>query len=321
MQHVTTEQPSGYTRNGGNPHGTGGRPAHLNVLERPRYFPRQLMTPDELTLEADYFRDRLRRHNVYLHGWGVVCGALVCVVPTKDGSETEPWVVQVQPGYVLGPYGDEIVIDGVRTVSLRGNGISGYTEGYDDLTDPWCTEVYVDHQDGPLYVAVRYREFPVRPVRAQPAGCGCDETPCEYSRFRDGYEIRILDACPDSHQLDDGEQGTEQARGNPTCPAVPDSPWVVLAGLTLDDDGTITKIDNCVCRRIVPSARDSSYRCGSTEGDHPPPTEKQQEPAPPPKEQPQPAPVDSAAGTQPPDPDAPKPPGRQRRRRAAGANP
>ena len=48
------------------------------LLERPRYFPRQLISDVELTLEQQYFRDRLRRHNRLLHGWGVVCGALVC---------------------------------------------------------------------------------------------------------------------------------------------------------------------------------------------------------------------------------------------------
>src|SRR6266545_4007546 len=60
----------------------------FGVLERPRYFPRQLITPDEPTLEAAYFRDRLRRHNIYLHGWGVVCGALVCVVPAAQTATT-----------------------------------------------------------------------------------------------------------------------------------------------------------------------------------------------------------------------------------------
>ena len=64
------------------------------IQERPRYYPRQLMTPGELTLEAEYFRDRMRRHNVYLHGWGVVCGALVCVVPAK------PKVVSNTPGRI-----------------------------------------------------------------------------------------------------------------------------------------------------------------------------------------------------------------------------
>src|SRR4051794_29921151 len=135
---------------------------HMTGLERPRYFPRQLMTPDELTLEAEYFRARLRRHNVYLHGWGVVCGALVCVVPAGEGT-TKPWTVRVQPGYVLGPFGDEIHIGSGCEVSVRGTGTAGV---HDDLDDPWCTEVYVEQPAGPRYVAVRYREFPTRPVRA-----------------------------------------------------------------------------------------------------------------------------------------------------------
>jgi hypothetical protein len=52
-----------------------------NMAERPRYYARQLITSDDLTLEQDYFRNRMRLHNRMLHGWGVVCGAQVCLVP------------------------------------------------------------------------------------------------------------------------------------------------------------------------------------------------------------------------------------------------
>ena len=31
------------------------------AIERPRFFPRQLVTPDDLTLGQDYFRNKLRR--------------------------------------------------------------------------------------------------------------------------------------------------------------------------------------------------------------------------------------------------------------------
>ncbi len=258
----------------------------FGVQERPRYFPRQLITPGELTLEADYFRDRLRRHNVYLHGWGVVCGALVCVVPAGPGlnsgrghdlrhgvaqigggdGDTEPWVVCVQPGYILGPYGDEILIDCPRTVHLRVATTSGCaSDAADDLSDPWCSEVYVDRPAGPLFVAVRYRQFQTRLVRAQPAGCGCDDSQCEYSRYRDGYEIGILDEC----RL---ERRPTRARGappvNPACPPCPDSPWVVLAEVTVDADGTITHIENCSCRRIVATSRDDWLMCQGADADY-----------------------------------------------------
>src|SRR5262245_61947406 len=100
------------------------------IGELPRYYPRQLITPDDLTLEQDYFRDRLRRHNRLLHGWGVVCGAWVCPVstPNPDGTTSvAPWQVKVRPGYLLGPDGDEIVVDCERTVDLRTAGTAGVT--------------------------------------------------------------------------------------------------------------------------------------------------------------------------------------------------
>ncbi len=34
-------------------------------MERPRYFPRQLITPVEMTLEQTYFRDKLRRPTAF----------------------------------------------------------------------------------------------------------------------------------------------------------------------------------------------------------------------------------------------------------------
>src|SRR5213075_1626484 len=75
-------------------------------LERLHYFPRQLLTADDMRTEQEYFREKLRRHNHYLHGWGVVCGCVVEPVTTA-----KHWRVRVCPGYVVGPQGDEICID------------------------------------------------------------------------------------------------------------------------------------------------------------------------------------------------------------------
>ncbi len=298
--HMTMRQPSaGYAQTEVNPCSPNGHTCFpFGVLERPRYFPRQLITPDELGLEAEYFRDRLRRHNIYLHGWGVVCGALVCVIPetgqkrtdttrsrgslaraaaTNGGngnvadtaSGTVPWKVRVEPGYILGPYGDEIIIDCAQEVSLRGGGVSGCAGAGDDLSDPWCSEVYDSRISSPLWVAVRYKECRVRPVRAQPAGCGCDDTPCEHSRFRDSYEIDTLDCCPPGHETEQPEGLTLRGVRNPACPDCPQSPWVVLARVEFDANGTVTLIDNCDCRRIVPSLRGFEYACQATECDQP----------------------------------------------------
>ncbi len=231
------------------------------IAERPRYFPRQLITPDIMTLEQEYFRNKLRRHNRLMHGWGVVCGALVCPVPCVCGTNsTEPWKVVVKSGYILGPYGDEIIIDCDRVVDLRTRGVAGVCgEPCVEPVDPWCSEVYVKREaTSPLYVAVKYKECLARPVRVQPVGCGCDETQCEYSRLRDGYEICVLTCCPEADETPPEQFFTCELN---ECPPCPTDPWVVLAEVQFGDDGTITKIDNCSCRRIMVSFANYWCRC------------------------------------------------------------
>lgn len=240
-------------------------PCESRIAERPRYFPRQLITPDDLTLEQDYFRNRLRRHNRLLHGWGVVCGALVCAAPDPSATGAFlPWTVIVQRGYVLGPYGDEIVLDCERTVDLRTRGVTGITgEPCVEPPDPWCSDVFTPPTGrDTLYIAVRYKESMSRPVRVQPVGCGCEETQCEYSRWRDGYEIGVLTDCPEMHENPPSRD--DIAKGpNPTCPDCPSSPWVGLAKVEFDPEGKITRIDNCSCRRLVVSFGHFWWQCTS----------------------------------------------------------
>lgn len=76
---------------------------HTTGLIRPYYFDRQQLTAADLNDEQEYFRERLRRHNRFLHGWGVVSGAGV-----TGGSQ--PGLLKVGEGYVVTPHGDEIYI-------------------------------------------------------------------------------------------------------------------------------------------------------------------------------------------------------------------
>jgi hypothetical protein len=235
------------------------------AAERPRYYARQLITSDDLTLEQDYFRSKLRLHNRMLHGWGVVCGAQVCMVPKTNGNgndQFEPWQVYVKPGYILSPCGDEINIDCTRLVDLRTTGLTGITgEPCVEAVDPWCVEVF--ERDGPdeLFVAVRYKQFATRPVRVQPVGCGCDDTRCENSRWRDGYEIKVLSYCPHEHVDAPVFNKLFEDSPIPACPTPPDDPWVGLARIELDADGVITRIDNCACRRMVLSHASFWWNC------------------------------------------------------------
>ena len=244
-------------------------PCDRGVAERPRYYPRQLITSDDLTLEQEYFRDKQRAHNRLLHGWGVVCGANVCPNPDPNGGY-KPWEVVIGPGYILGPYGDEIVIDRPYVKDLRK---SGFVTALGDVEsiDPWCSQVYPPQpESGSYYIAVRYKECQARPVRVQPSGCSCEDNPCEYSRVQDGFEIAILDHCPEGQYSEPAVPNDvpglvkylrDMASAEGPCTKCPTEPWVVLAKATVAADGTIDDLDNCDCRRIVVSFANTALRC------------------------------------------------------------
>ena len=211
-------------------------------MERLRYFPRQLLTADDMRAEQEYFREKLRRHNRYLHGWGVVCGCTL-----EPVSNTKGYKVRVCPGYAVAPQGDEIWIDDCIEVDLKTG-----------AQDPPCSTrwpcppegVMPGAADAPVrvYIAVRYAECSSRPVRVHPAGCGCDETGCEYSRTRDSFEIKVLWKLPQSHgdaRTDDQAWcdlvhsqpadllGRRHLFPVPACPECAGDPWVVLGTVTI----------------------------------------------------------------------------------------
>jgi hypothetical protein len=206
-------------------------------LERVRYFPRQLLTADDLIAEQDYQREKLRRHQRNLHGWGVVCGCSVQGAGTGGG-----WQVKVSPGVAVSPYGDEINIGEAVAVDL----LLG-------MPNPPCTVKSpcppmgqpVAASDGSLtaYVAVRHAECWSRPVSVHPAGCGCDSSDCEYSRIRESFEIKVLWSLPQSHvdAMEEDKQWRRALRDAldkkneghalpvPACLPCATDPWVVLA--------------------------------------------------------------------------------------------
>ncbi|MEJ1961441.1 MAG: hypothetical protein WDO56_07815 [Gammaproteobacteria bacterium] len=204
-------------------------------LERMRYFPRQLLTADDMRTEQEYFREKQRRHNRFLHGWGVVCGLQVVADPQAGVS-----AVQVCPGYALGPFGDEIyVAEPVRFDLAQCMAASANRCVPGAVTDPPAVGETRD-----LIVGIRYAECPSRPMRTLPAGCGCDESACEYSRTRDGFEIRCVSAPVVTKQA-------EPASGQPVpCPACSDDPWIRLATVRTGGAALVITYAN---RRVLPS--------------------------------------------------------------------
>lgn len=261
--HMTAADPCGC---GGGCGGSCGGCAE--ALQRPRYFARQLVTPAELNLGTEYFMERHRRHNWLLHGWGVICGAQVCRVMTTDGTTAEPWKVMIRPGHLIDGHGNEVTIECDRIVDLRvpiTSASCGDPPG--EIRDPWCSDVWTERKPGTIWVAVCHCEQRGRPVRTQPTGCGCEDVTCEYSRWLDGYEVRLLDECPPSHRgpAPDPQEFLASLSGPiPECPTCPDDPCVVLAAVDVDEDGTVTRIDNCSCRRMILSSASFWWRCGGS---------------------------------------------------------
>ena len=87
----------------------GGSPCASTTaaLTHPRFFAGQLLDAATLQAEQNYHRDKLRRHNRRLHGFGIVNGLGVHVEPTSDSRGGR---IIVDPGYAIDGCGEEIAV-------------------------------------------------------------------------------------------------------------------------------------------------------------------------------------------------------------------
>ena len=143
----------------------------LAPLERPNYFHGQILTDKDFRDEQEYFLQKSRRHNMLLHGWGVVCGLRV-----KSG---QPDTLTIHPGFALDCAGNEIAV-------------------------PNSVEVSVPAGRGSLYVVIRYREHETSPVPTLGTSCDSEEKNMEFSRITEGFEITCEPDCP-SHKHIEGK--------------------------------------------------------------------------------------------------------------------
>lgn len=215
------------------------------TLERVRYFSRQLITADDMLKEQEYFRQKLRRHNRYLHGWGVVCGCEVVASPLEEGDKHQPWRVQVSPGYVITSQGDEIEIPTEVYFDLAGDWRQAYDPCSQSSPCPPTGKGGAAGTNDTVYLAMCYNECSARPVRIQVDGCSCEDTACEYSRIRESFELVRLSELPQSHvrALEADQKWLNALRpwlaGRadpfplPECVPVSDDPCVVLASIVL----------------------------------------------------------------------------------------
>ncbi|MDT3671288.1 MAG: hypothetical protein ROZ37_13270 [Aromatoleum sp.] len=142
----------------------------LKCLCRPRFFPGQLLTDDDLNRLEQYVIDKNRLHNRYLHGWGVACGLEVGCDPCAPGH------VIVRTGYAVSPCGDDIVVCADQSVD-----ICALINTCAPTRQPVCDPPYdTPPQDcsgkaREWVLAICYDERPVRGITAQ---LGMSDTPC-----------------------------------------------------------------------------------------------------------------------------------------------
>lgn len=127
--------------------------------KRVRYFTGQVLGASDFETEQQYFRDKLRRHNRFLHGHGVVTGLELSVL--QKGSSSS---VVVSPGYGISVEGEELL-----------------------LTQP--LELKIDAQTSPQYVTLRYAEVETDPV---PTMGPNPSTPSIPSRIEEGVLACIV---------------------------------------------------------------------------------------------------------------------------------
>jgi hypothetical protein len=230
-------------------------------LQRVRYFQRQLLTVEDMHDEQHYLLEKLRRHNRFLHGWGVVCGCSV----TAPTAQQSPWLVTVSCGYVLTPQGDEVWIPEAYPIDLSvGPPQMGSDAPCSCTPSPTTT-------GSTIYLAVRYVTCKARPIRVHPAGCGCEEAGCEFSRVRDDFEFGVLSSLPTCQtQANSANQvwlkeltdwaakggGRQNPQPVPTCPPACDDPWVVVATIKLPAQTSALIPQESISyadRRVVPT--------------------------------------------------------------------
>lgn len=250
----------------------------VNALERVRYYPRQLMTAEDMQAEQEYFVERLRRHNRLFHGWGILCGLAV-----KPAATTaRPWQVTICPGDACSAMGDEVHVSASVSFDLaRATGPED-----DDCVPCPCPPGppmgSKESAEAVYHLAIRYLCRPARPVRTAHAGCGCGENNCETSRFRDDFQLALLTELPvpyDAKSVEDESAWLESLKYSltdkgslfglltrPCGPASP-GPWVILASVTGDLssappgqkdllDDNLAKTLNGDLRRPLPRVQD-----------------------------------------------------------------
>lgn len=147
----------------------------FEAFVRNHFYTGKMMGAAEFITETHYHAERMRHHNVRLHGWGVVCGLKVHQHPSPDCRTR---FVVVEPGSALDCCGHEILVPAAEIVEVA--------------AFPQVRELARDDLVHTLQLCVRWRECPTEQVPVLYDECGCDDTRCAPNRILESYDFDVL---------------------------------------------------------------------------------------------------------------------------------
>jgi len=126
-------------------------------FSRPKYFSGRLLTAEDLQDEQNYFIEKRKLHNRYLHSFGIVCGLEISL---KDER------LIVKPGYALDCVGNDIIV--CELVEM-------------DLPDKDKREVFV---------GLKYHEIETEPAPHFKVTEDTEEDSTQFSRIQESFKIQ-----------------------------------------------------------------------------------------------------------------------------------
>jgi hypothetical protein len=140
------------------------------TFKRNKYFFGKLMSEQDFQDEQDYFCQKHRLHNRFLHGYGVVAGLEVSI------SDDPPGKVRVEPGYAIDQMGNDILLPQAQVAAFPERGkraclIIEWAERETDFVPVRSSEVEEE-----LMAATRVEEYAT--LRLDTARTG-EEEACE----------------------------------------------------------------------------------------------------------------------------------------------
>jgi hypothetical protein len=142
----------------------------LTSVKRPSFFSGQMLTATDLREEQYYHREKIKQHNRYLHGSGVVCG--LWVVPAEPAK---PRTVVVKPGLALDAWGREIVVP--EPIEFELSKQSSYADS--------------------VYLVLEYREHPTDPVPGYNGPVNDSEENIILTRIFETYQLTLRQKPPE----------------------------------------------------------------------------------------------------------------------------